>query len=279
MTVGAITMLKQLQEAFKDITYYDEPHVYTINGSKSNKHGKPIKSVTGLLGEFKEKFDADYWAQRKADEEGVTKQDKLKEWELINKIANVKGTIVHEYIENLLARKIFPYPTDYVNSELESEESRKEVREKVNACIDLADKFISDISGKLLPIESELVVGDDELGVCGMVDQLFFNFKANEFQIWDWKTNKRLERRSRFGNKLKGKLSHLDECEFVIYSLQLAIYREIIRLKTDIDVGRNYIVWFFEKNSNYEVIECLDLQKEARYILFGEDFEPNLDLF
>ena len=256
-----IEILKELDDAFRDITYYDEPHVYTIRD-----HNEKMRSVTGLLSDFKEKFDADFWAQRKADDEGVTKEDKLEEWRVINKIATTKGTIIHNYIENLLAGKIFPYPKDYVISEV-GKENEHIVLDKVLKLEKMANSFISDIAGKLLPIKSELVVGDQELGVCGMVDQLFYNYKQKEMQIWDWKTNKKLRCDNEYGKKLKGLVSHLDECEFTIYSLQLSIYREIIHRKTNLDIGKTYIVWFFEENETYKVIECLDLREEAKLIL------------
>ena len=86
-------------------------------------------------------------------------------------------------------------------------------------------------------------------------------------QIWDWKTNKKLRMSNEYNKKLKGILSHLDECEYTIYSLQLSIYREIIKKKTNLDIGKTYIVWFFEDNDDYKVIECLDLSKESKLIL------------
>jgi hypothetical protein len=259
-------VLKKLDDAFNCITYYDEPHVYSIKGKDT-----PITSVTTLLSQYKEKFDAEYWAQRKADEEGVSKEDKLEEWTVINKIATTKGTIIHNYLEDLLSRKIFPYPEEYAISEVGALHA-KTVKTLVDCIIPMCDQFVEDISGKLLPVKSELVVGDESLGVCGMVDQVFFNYKANEMQIWDWKTNKKLRRTNPFGKFLKGKLSHLPECELSIYSLQLSVYKELIEYKANVKIGKTYIVWFFEENETYEIIECLDLKKEARYILFGEDF-------
>ena len=54
--------LKRLS-VFSDIKFYDKKHVYILNGKKQT-------SVTSLLNQFKERFNADFWAGRKAEEEG-----------------------------------------------------------------------------------------------------------------------------------------------------------------------------------------------------------------
>ncbi len=57
-------------------------------------------------------------------------------------------------------------------------------------------------SGKLIPVKSELVVGDSELNLTGMIDQLFWNVKHECLQIWDWKTNNKINMKNNFGNNL-----------------------------------------------------------------------------
>jgi ATP-dependent exoDNAse (exonuclease V) beta subunit len=245
-------------EKFNNIIYYDEPHIYTIDGVKQT-------SVTTLLGKYKEKFNADFWSRKKAEERNVSQAEILAEWETINKIATTKGSIVHNYVENLLARKVFPYPTQMVIDTV-GKENAPLVAYKVSLINILVDKFVNDIKGKLLPIKSELVVGEQALGICGMVDQLFWNHKAKQYQIWDWKTNKKLAMTNKYGKKLLGGLHHLDECEYIVYCLQLSIYKQLIERNTGIKIGDLYIVWFFEDNPNYKVIKCLDLKREAEFI-------------
>jgi hypothetical protein len=256
-----IELFEELDK-FRDITYYDEPHDYLIDGVK-------YESTTGLLGEYKEKFDSQYWAKRKAKENSITVEEQLLEWEVINKVATTKGTIIHNYIEDRLANKVFPYPDQFVFDEVGHINLRymDVVKKKVEVLMKMADSFIDDIAGKLLPIKSELVVGDLDYRLCGMVDQLFYNYKAKELQIWDWKTNKRLDRYSKYKKKMKGELSHLDECHINTYSLQLSVYKYIIEKNTNIKLGDCFIVWFFEDNSTYEVIKCKELSEEVKIIL------------
>lgn len=253
----SMEILREL-EKFNHITYYDEPHIYTIDGVKQT-------SVTTLLGKYKTKFDADFWAGKKAAERGISKAEVLAEWEIINKVATTKGSIIHNYIENLLARKVFPYPSSLV-IETVGKDHELLVQEKVRKTTVLADKFINDIRGKLIPIKSELVVGEAALGICGMIDQIFWNEKAQEFQIWDWKTNKKLNMYSPFKNKMCNGLAHLDECEYNTYSLQLSIYKQLIERNTGIKIGSLYIVWFFEDNPDYKIIQCKDMEFESNFI-------------
>ena len=47
---------------FNNIKYFDEPHQYYIDGEEMN-------SVTRVIGLFKQKFDSDYWSEKKAKQE------------------------------------------------------------------------------------------------------------------------------------------------------------------------------------------------------------------
>ena len=137
-----------------------------------------------------------------------------------------------------------------------------DVKEDYDKLLILFNKFYEESYGKLIPIKSEVIVGDEELEICGMVDQLFWNSKSEELQIWDWKTNKAIKRNNKW-QQFKEPLSHLDVCEFNTYSLQLSLYRYIIEKNTNLKLGDSYIVWFNEKNTNYEAIKCRDYRNEV----------------
>ena len=229
---------------FNTIKYYDEPHKYYM--------GK-----TQFIGKFKPAFDSEYWAKKKADERGIEKEEILKEWKYKSDFACEKGTLFHEYAENYLNNKIFPYPLEKVVKLL----GNNDVQEPYDKIVKHFDEFYKDSFDKLLPIKSEIIVGDEELGICGMVDQLFWNKKTKEYQIWDWKTNKEIKRKNHW-QKFKSPISHLDVCEMNTYSLQLSLYKYIIEKNTNLKLGDSYIVWFNEKNETYKPIKCYDFQKE-----------------
>lgn len=57
-------------DKFSNVKFKDEGHIYTING-------KVATSATTLIGRYEKPFQEDYWAGRKADEEGITKKEML----------------------------------------------------------------------------------------------------------------------------------------------------------------------------------------------------------
>ena len=133
-------------------------------------------------------------------------------------------------------------------------------------CYSKKKKFYNDSYGKLIPVRAEVVVGDEELGLCGMIDQLFWNEKSGKLEIWDWKTNKKIDEKNKW-QQFKDPIGHLDVCELNTYSLQLATYKYIVEKNTNLDLGDSYIVWINEKNDNYKVFKCHDFREEVLNIL------------
>jgi hypothetical protein len=274
---------------FNEIKYYDEPHKYYIDG-------EPTISCTGFIHKFENDFEdginkPDRWGEKqghiykpnsmadryahkqnfypmesdrygrpdyskpKPKEECVTEEDIKKLWKYKNNHGTYEGSTLHDYIENYLNNKIYPEPK-------ESPEGLKfeEIEETYNVMKQHFHNFYDDTvkKGKLIPVISELVVGDKELMLCGMVDQLFWNERYQCYQIWDWKTNTRLRGENNYGNKMTGCLRMLDECELNTYSLQLTIYKKIIEKNTNLKLGSCHLVWFNEENDNYKIINCKD---------------------
>jgi len=115
-------------------------------------------------------------------------------------------------------------------------------------------------------IKSEFVVGDEETGICGSIDNLSYNFVKKEFVMFDYKTNKEIKMKNPRKEKLLYSLSHLDNCEYSKYSLQLSLYSTIIEKVTEFKVPKSFIVWVNGEN-DYELIQCLDLKKESLLLL------------
>ena len=223
---------------FNNIKFHDQDHKYYLNGIRT-------KSVTSVIGDYKHPFDKDYWSKKKADE---------------------KGSAFHEYVENFLTNKVFPFPDHRISIALDGEENMLECKNAVIKLIKLFDKFYDDSFGKLIPVRAELVVGDEEWGITGMIDQLFFNEKSDKLEIWDWKTNKAIKKENRW-QQFKEPLNHLDVCELNTYSLQLSFYKLIIERNTELELGDSYIVWFNENNEKYEIIKFYDFREEILKIM------------
>ena len=242
MTID-IPIPHQLFTAFNDVTFYDEPHKYYVDN-------KELISVTTLIHRYQEEFNEEYWSQYKANEHKISQREILRAWRFINKKGTIKGSAIHDYAENLFLNKIYDYPERLILDEFgfdpvkpEYEITKKHV-----------DKFYNDIQGKLIPIRTEMIVHDKESLIGGMLDILFWNIKMQEFQIWDWKTNKDFTEEEK-GRHLRDDLYMLEDCDLEIYSLQLEIYKQIIEKHVPIKLGKSYIVWFSHNNDNYRIIE------------------------
>jgi hypothetical protein len=235
----------QLFTAFNDVTFFDEPHKYYWEV-------KELISATTIIHRYKEEFNEDYWSQSKSDQFRVSQRDILRAWNFINKKGTIKGSSIHDYAENLFQNKKFEYPKQTILNEFGFDPIKKEydiTRKHV-------DKFYGDVQGKLIPIKTELVVYDKETLIGGMLDILFYNVRAQEFQIWDYKTNKKLSLKTE--RRLANELFVLDDSDLSIYSLQLGLYKYIIEKNTGIKLGKSYLVWFSHNNENYEIIETKD---------------------
>tara|TARA_R110002051_G_scaffold296776_2_gene362971 strand:- start:4436 stop:5203 length:768 start_codon:yes stop_codon:yes gene_type:complete len=244
---------------FNNIKFHDQDHVYYMKGVKT-------KSVTSIIGQYKHPFDKEYWSKKKADERGITKEEILKEWKYKADFSCERGSAFHEFAENYLTNKVFPFPEYKITNILGSKENMLECKEGVFKIIDMFKKFYDDSNRKLIPVRAEVVVGDEEWGVTGMIDQLFFNEKSKQLEIWDWKTNKDIKKANKW-QQFKKPLSHLDVCELNTYSLQLSFYRLIVERNTDLVLGDSYIVWLNEKNDTYKVMKCYDFRDEILKIM------------
>ena len=241
-------LIKQL-DAFSDYTFSETNHEYFYKGNKVKK------SVTQLVSYYHKKFDREYWSEYKARKEGVSKELILEDWDRKSELSTTTGTQFHSYMEHSLAGKIFN-PTIQL---------REDVNSRLDGLIPMADKFLSDIKHKLIPVRSEFIVGLEDK-VAGQIDQIFWNDTKQELQIWDWKTSKTIDTENRYGDKMFYPFEDLDDCAFNHYSLQVNIYKYLLSSK-GIDVGKCYVTQFHENNDTYEIFESIDLQKKVETIL------------
>lgn len=241
-------MIEVFQELdkFNNIVFNEEAHLYHYDGLLCT-------SVTSVIGRYKEPFDTLKIATAYAVKRGLSVFDVIADWDEKKNDACDKGTHVHKYAELKFACKRYE-----VDSETMSEVLHK--------CFKIIDAFYNDSKGKLIPIRSELVVGDKKRRLCGMIDQLFYNVKAQEFQIWDYKTNKAITTKNDYKKRMRNELWHLDDCEFNTYSLQLGLYKKIIEENTNIKIGSSYICWVNEVNDTYKPIKVANMDSEINKI-------------
>lgn len=247
--------------AFAGVKFEEEKHIYTAGD-------KALTSVTTLLKQYEPEKDWDQIAMRYAAKNGETQEYWRDKWKQEGIIAAEKGSQFHLYAENSLANKVYRFDIAKLRSlNVECDKIDWFEPDKVVKKLKMMwDLFWFQACGNLVPVRSEYVVADLEAEIGGMVDQLFWNKKMQELQIWDWKTSKKIARHNDY-SKLTGPLSHLDECEFNKYSLQLGTYKNIIERILGINLGTSYIGWFHESNDTYKIIKTIALEKEVKAIL------------
>jgi len=223
------------------IEFKEDTHTYMSDGVK-------YTSVTTLLKQWFPQFDEDRIAARTAQKRGITKEEILAEWRQTNNEACTLGTNVHLMCESILKGEEIPKP----------------LNQKEQNYLDVVSKYIPRLTKKLEFIESEKIIFSPKYKIAGTVD-LIFRLK-NNIILMDWKTNKKLEFTNKYGEKGLRQLKHLDNCNFVKYSLQLHIYKKILEEENYFkNILKPVIIYINPPEINSYPV--LDLQKEVKSML------------
>lgn len=208
-------------ECFKGLEFEEESHKYFFNS-------KPIKiSVSGLIKNFYEPFDSYEVSLKVAQRTGVDQKELLKEWDEAGKKAIKTGNKSHLFGE------VYPF-----NRHLEPSNGFEEA----------IVKFWNDLPEHVVPVIMELRMFHKEFMFAGTADILLFNTITGTFIIGDYKTNKDLFKNYKgIENNWKGKMmtgvfSHLLDCPYNKYQLQLSFY-QILFEQTGFKVSSRKLIW------------------------------------
>lgn len=185
---------------FSHIIKDEASHTYTT------ADGQSLRNVTAIIKTLEEPFDADYWAEVKAAERFTTKAEILAEWEQSQKTATQRGLLFHDFADQTLQGETLAATT------LEMSAFR--------------DWWKAQDTTGLRLLQSEWVIGDTALGIAGTLDALFIDAN-NDLILYDWKTGKKFFTHSRY--YLLDPFSDLNNSELCRYSLQLSLYRLLLR--------------------------------------------------
>jgi len=228
-----------------------EEHVY-IHKDTNVKY----KSVTTVLSMLEPEFPAEEVAYRisqqsedvrKPQYKGMNQQQILAEWKRINDEANEYGTEVHEILERyLLADKIYIPKSDY----------EREIITKFQK-IDPMTK------GTIYP---ETILFSEKHELAGTAD--IIEDCGDYFNVWDFKTNKKVNYVSDYGHWLNKPLTYLSACQYNIYGLQMSIYAYMFQMETGKKVGRMGLLYLNpEKDYEFEIIPVPYMGLEAKKVL------------
>lgn len=248
--------LEVLNKAFGDFKFFEEDHHYEYKGERVGI------SVTRLIEDYCNEFNAEEVAERVALKEGKTIQKVLDEWEYKNKFACVKGSTCHEHAQSIWSGKEY-YEASFGNTD----DEQIEFCEAVTKIQKQASNFYIDYADRLEHLADEFVIGSDEYDIASAIDHLFINKLTGELVLVDYKTNSDIHKNERYAKDMKVPLAHLKDFTLNHYYLQLSIYKFIVEKYTGLQVAEMFIVWFSENIDNYEIIEIPYLKNEVELIL------------
>lgn len=228
------------------LLHFDElTHSYTY---KSNK----LVSSTTLIHSFFHPFDSDQiindmmksqsWPNNKYYP--MTKNEIKTLWSKNSEEAMRLGTKLHLDIEK------------YLNYQTISNET-KEFQFFLN--------FMKE--SKLDPYRTEWKIFDEDSKIAGTIDCCCRN-RYGEIVLYDWKRSKEIKR-SNFKKKYAKVeyLNHLEDVNFVHYSLQLNLYKYILEKKYHEKVKEMYLVVFHPQFDDYLLVCVPDMQTEIKNII------------
>ena len=239
-----------------DIKFQKDIHRYWIDNQSEN-----VVSCTGYIHSFFEEFDTDKVIKAILESDKWMNDETYKyykmpyevikfKWKNDGKLASESGTNMHEYIEQLYEGII---DISFVSS-LPGEEFKQIV------------EFYNDHKNILDIYRTEWMIYIKELKIAGSVDAVFKNTDGT-FTIGDWKRSKEIKYTGYdFG---KHPFSHLQDCNYTHYCLQLNLYRIILEKFYGLKI-RDMLLGVFHPNNKdgkYMKINIPIMQKEAELML------------
>jgi len=221
--------------------HFDEDsHSYTYNGRK-------LVSVTQFLARFFEIFDGPAVARRVVTNSnskyyGRDPDELAAEWEAHSRQARELGSLLHQNIQQQLVEGA-------VRGELSGEFRHFEA-------------FMAGKEWRPLMVEERVCC--PEAGLAGTVDAVFED-PSGAVVICDWKRAKKMKFDNRW-QKAKPPIQHLDDCDLSKYSLQLSLYRHLLRERLQDRKVSLLLVNFTDRHTEIPIREHRD---EVRALLMA----------
>lgn len=224
------------------ISFDETEHVYTFGE-------QTFESVTTVVENCFEKFDAPMWAARKCPHDP---QSLIRQWEQKAKTARDLGTLMHDRIERY-----------YLGETLEAQANSDPTFSKF---LNFAAKY------ELNPYRSEWRIFSEDFQIAGTLDFLTVT-SDGRFTIYDWKrSTKVVDDDGRILDKSYGRyglgvMSSLSDTTYNHYALQVSIYRYILERHYDIEVSDAYLGVFHPDMKSYHRVALPYLRAEVIKLL------------
>lgn len=250
-------MLSHLHPHQRDvrISFHEPTHTYTLYDPEGKTYSWKPKSVTTLIHGFFAPFEPDVIIGRMMASRnwpnsiyfGDTPEQIKAKWLEGNKL----GTLLHNTIEDFYNGKII---------------SSSQIDPKIQKEFIFFLQFYFDFSEKnpdWQPFRTEQFVFDVDYRISGAIDMTFINSKG-ELWIIDWKRSRQIRKGNGFQSG-KPPLSHLEDCNFNTYSLQLNLYRRLLERNYGHRVVKMDLLVCHPDNDNYMPysIDFMDAEIDA----------------
>lgn len=242
------------------ITFDEESHTYTIDGSKEG-----WSSCTQFIHGFVQEFDADAiikkmmgspkWSESKYY--GMTADAIKTQWSNSANEASTAGTRMHLDIER------------YNNAEpvgnLEGDGWVPNASTEWDFFLAYEKKFRQ--KNGFIPYRTEWLVFKEDIKLAGSIDMLYLK-PDGTLAIYDWKRAKEIKYENSF-QKMRPPLDNLPDTNYWHYSLQLNIYRRILEELYGVVVSEMALVVLHPNNRSYKVLQ-LNRMDEAVSAMFED---------
>jgi ATP-dependent exoDNAse (exonuclease V) beta subunit len=234
------------------IEFADETHTYICGDTI-------LTSTTTVIHDLFPKFDAAAVALKKGLKDGVDPNQLLSKWQTIGAEASSWGNLIHSMAEQLI-----------LGADRSIATSDREGR-----YFDMLSLAVGKLRDQFDIVEIEKIVFSPNRKLAGTIDLLLRSKQTGRYIVADWKTSREIKKSGFQGQRGFGVCSHLEHCNFIHYSLQLSIYRELLLsegyLEPNSQVSTAIIHLYEDENGNprFSEIKPVDLSREASLILAG----------
>lgn len=234
------------------ISFEEVEHIYTVDGEQCSI------SATGFVKKFFNAFDADKVLEKlnrfgvmNKKWPGMSISEIKDEWSEKGRIAATRGTKLHRYIE------LFYNAVDITTLEEVNKHSELDIE------IEMFYKFVQQLPPEYIPYRTEWFIFYEKYSLAGSIDMVFqVDPKSpRKIAIYDWKCSKEIKKKNKY-EKTKEPLSHLDDCNYNHYALQLNLYKHILEKKYDYQVVEMVLVILHRNFEDYQLIKLPDMQSE-----------------
>lgn len=124
-------------------------------------------------------------------------------------------------------------------------------------------------------ILDEVIVYSEDFRVAGTMDKpaiRSLRSKNKVLDIYDYKSNEKIDTFSAYGNRMKAPFEYLEDCSYIYYSIQMSIYMYLSEL-SGFTPGKITLLHLSQDLKTFNPIACAYLRPVAKFMVENAMFE------